>query len=332
MTYRTYETDGFALPLPIARSNRVTATTFAREQPTPEKAEQVYLNTLAVSVVSDYLEMMGIATNPNASDSWNRAVRLCADVADLEVTGVGRLECRPIRTQAQTCAIPPEVWEDRIGYVMVQIDDDFQEAKILGFVPTAAVEALPLDQVRSPEDLLDHLTHLRQAVAVQPSPAPTIERVRVNLSQWFEDRFESGWQTLESILNGPEFSPAYAFRAFRSVEAATESEQKSSIRRAKIFEIGRDHSFLLVTELQTEPSSSSPSQTHIRLKILPLNQPLLPQGLRLVVVDESGAVFLEAESRRVDNYIQLQFSGNPGETFSVRVDFEAIQVTEEFVV
>jgi hypothetical protein len=340
MTYRTYEIDGFALPLPIGQSARDTATAFAREQPTPEKAEQVHLNTLAVSVVKDYLELMGIDTDLAASDSWNRMLRLCADVADLEVPGVGRLECRPVKMQAETCPIPPEVWEDRVGYVVVQIDDAFQEAKILGFVSAATVEALPLDQVRSPEDLLDHLAQLR-LTAAQSAPAASAARARINLSQWLDNIFESGWQTMEWLLNQPELSPAFAFRGART------AAPQVGIQRVKLLEFIRqtgdfspeelsNQAVVLVTEVQANPdpagSESSASTRRILLQVHPLNQPLLPSGLQLVVLDESGTIFLEAESRSVDNYIQLQFSGSPGEAFSVQVKLGAGQATEEFVI
>ncbi|MGV0028497.1 DUF1822 family protein [Phormidesmis priestleyi] len=53
MTFSTHPE--FALPLPIPRSALATARQFANEQPTPQKAAQIQLNTLAVSVVSDYL-------------------------------------------------------------------------------------------------------------------------------------------------------------------------------------------------------------------------------------------------------------------------------------
>jgi len=347
MTYRTYEIDGFALPLPIAQAARDTAEAFAQEQPTPEKAEQVRLNTLAVSVVNDYLQMMGIATDLSVSDSWNRIMRLCADVADLEVSGVGRLECRPVKLHREFCPIPPEVWEDRVGYVVVQIDEPFQEASILGFVPTAAVEALPLDQVRSPEDLLDHLYQLKLATAPQTTPQSTPQdtlaqsaaRLRVNLSQWFEGMFEAGWQTVDSLLNPSELSPAFAFRG---ADVAARPESGSGIRRVKLLNMGQasdsssqtDQALALITEIQAEESPSSPDTplTNIRLQVHPLNQPTLPEGVQLFVLDESGAVFLEAVSRPMDNYIQLQFSGSSGELFGVEVAFGEVRVAEQFVI
>ncbi|WP_421654743.1 DUF1822 family protein [Leptothermofonsia sp. ETS-13] len=309
MTYRTYEIDGFALPLPIAQAAHEVANRFAREQPTPEKAEQVRLNTLAVWVVNDYLQMMGIPTSREASDSWNPVMRLCADVADLEIPGAGRLECRPIRAEAHTCPVPPEVWEDRIGYAVVQLDDRLSEATLLGFVPTAAVEELPLNQLRSPENLLDHLFQLRQAAAIQPETAPA-PSPRINLSQWFEGVIEAGWQTVDWLLNQPELAPAYAFRG---EEAVAFGDLETGIRRLKLLHLGGQPgimSVVLIVTIQPNPSTTPP-QTNILLQVHPISQPQLPSGVQLIVLDDSGTVFLEAESRDTDNYIQLRFSGTP---------------------
>ncbi|HEY9822378.1 MAG TPA: DUF1822 family protein, partial [Candidatus Sericytochromatia bacterium] len=57
-----------------------------------------------------------------------------------------------------------------------------------------------------------------------------------------------------------------------------------------------------------------------------------PPSLQLTVLDESGATFLEAQSRSADNYIQLQFSGVPGEQFSVRVSLGDASILQDFVI
>lgn len=110
MTYIINEKEDFSIFLPIAEPGRIIAKQFAGEQPTPEKAERVMFNTLAVWIANDYLQMLGIPTNISNSDSWNPVARLCADVADLEVTGIGKLECRPLKASQMLCSIPAETW------------------------------------------------------------------------------------------------------------------------------------------------------------------------------------------------------------------------------
>ena len=185
------------LALPITQSARQTAQTFRQQQSTPEKAKQVYLNTLAVWAVKDYLSMMEIPCNLEASDSWNPVIRLCADIADLVVSGIGRLECRPILPQAVTCALPPEVWSDRIGYLVVVIDEEHRQACLLGFTPSVSTDSIPLNQLQPLESLLAHISEFVPAVSPQsvlvtgepwadlsPQSVSTNGRPWTDLSQW----------------------------------------------------------------------------------------------------------------------------------------------------
>ncbi|PSO78338.1 MAG: hypothetical protein BRC44_11220, partial [Cyanobacteria bacterium QS_4_48_99] len=55
MTFSTSEIEELSLPLPITQAERRVAQQFSQQQSTPQKAEQVQLNTLAVCVVHSYL-------------------------------------------------------------------------------------------------------------------------------------------------------------------------------------------------------------------------------------------------------------------------------------
>jgi hypothetical protein len=340
MTYHTNEIEDFALSLPITQMARRKAQQFASEQPTPQKAEQVRLNTLAVWAVHDYLQLMDIPTNLSVGDSWNPVVRLCADVADLEVTGVGRLECRALSASEPTCYIPPEVWSDRIGYVVVQIDESSLEATMLGFTRTATTEELPISQLRPIEDLITHLNQPVQPVTATTSAVA--DRPRVDLSQWLVNVFETGWQTVETLLNPVESDLAFNFRSadslafnFRSADSLTliDSEPPDiGITRAKLIDLGMQiagYSLALIVELRAQ----SAQRKTIILQVHPTgNQLYLPPLLNLTVLDEFGLIFLEAQARSADNYIQLQFSGLPGEQFSVKVALGDASFIEDFIV
>lgn len=331
MTYNIRELE-FSLPLPITAAARTIAQEFAAQQPTPEKVEQVRLNTLAVYVMNYYLEMMGIPTNLKASDSWNPVVRLCGDVADLEVTGLGRLECRPIKVHEQSCYIPPEVWSDRIGYVVVQFDELFKEATVLGFTQTAAMEHLLISELQPLEDLLSYFSQLRQPVETQnlTSLQLATSRTEVHLRQWLQGIFETGWQTIELLLGSAQSSLTFSFR--RSDHEDEFNYPQSGIKRAKLIDLGLQlagHSVALIVELRQE----SNQKTGILLQVHPTGtQTYLPPLLQLIVIDESKEVFLEAQARSTDNYIQLQFSGEPGERFSVKVALGDVSFTENFAV
>ncbi|MEH2171086.1 MAG: DUF1822 family protein [Nostoc sp.] len=320
MNNSTYQLDDFALTLPISQTARITAQQFANQQPNPEKAEQVRLNTLAVWVVNDYLQMMDIPTDLQASDSWNPIVRLCGDVADLEVPSIGRLECRPVHLHQQICSIPPETWEERVGYLIVQFDESLEEARLLGFIPSVATETVPLGQLQPLEAFIDHIWQLRQ------SPVNSL----VNLNQWFAGIFETGWQTIESLWNVPELRATYAFRGIETLELDALKQPESITKRAKVIDLGiQIHNQPVMLIVEISPEKDRQTSIHLQLHATG-NQIYLPPGVHLTVIDSSGAIFLDAQSRKSDNYIQLQFRGEPTEQFSVRVALDNTSITEYF--
>ncbi|MGB7443491.1 MAG: DUF1822 family protein [Coleofasciculaceae cyanobacterium] len=330
MTYNLYETEDLSFALPLTNLARHQAEQFAHQQPTPAKAEQVRLNTLAVYVVNDYLQMMGIPTDLAGGDSWNPITRMCADVADLTLTGVGRIECRPLKANRSTCPIPPEVWSDRIGYVIVEIDESSLEGIVLGFTPTVAREELPLRELRPIEELITHYHQLKQPLAAAASAV--LERAKVNLSQWFQETFETGWQTVESLLNPPSDDLAFSFRGGESATLFEQEPGIATVRRARQIDLDSQldsNPVVLVVEL----SPASQQSTNILLQLHPTGgQTYLPSLLKLTVLDSSGAVFLEAQARDNDNYIQLQLRGLAGEEFSIEVTLCDTKVTEHFMV
>ncbi|NEP58116.1 MAG: DUF1822 family protein [Symploca sp. SIO2G7] len=327
MTDNNYDIQDFALTLPITQKALQTAEQFAAEQLTPEKAKQVRRNTLAVFVVNNYFQMMNVPTNLEASDSWSPVMRMFSNVADLEVTGVGRLECRPLQAHESSCYIPPEVWQERIGYILVQIDESSQEATVLGFTQTVTTEELPIRELAPIEDVFDYFQPVTTA-AIAATTA-VVQRTRVNLSQWLTEVFEAGWQTVDTLLNPAEPELAYNFR---KRDFAESNAIEIAVKRGKLIDLGTQlagYRVALIIEIIPE----SDQKKHILLQVHPIGKEiyLLPQ-LQLTVLDESGLVFLEAQSRSEDNYIQLQFSGLPGELFSVQVALGDASIIEDFVI
>jgi len=322
MTHSTHE---FALTLPITQTIHQTASTFARQQPTPAKAEHVRLNTLSVLVVQNYLQLMEIPTDLTVSDSWDAVMRVCLDVADLEVPGVGRLECRPVQPNRDRCLVPAETWEDRVGYVVVQIDESASEAQILGFVPSVSEEEVLLNQLRSPEDLLDHLDQLRQVrTAVSEATPARVERVLTDLGNWLQSTLQEGqqaiaqgWQMVDQVLNQSALSPAYAFR-----RAGT------SVRRAKRVQLG-GVTVALIVEVQVETDY----QTDIRLQLHPVDDQMnLPTGLQMAVLDVDDQVVIDAQATGAEDFLELQIDGASGEEFSVQLRLNSFEDTQAFVI
>jgi hypothetical protein len=305
-----------SLSLPITTAARQIAEAFSAQQATPDKAQQVRLNTLAVWVAHDYLSMMGIPCDLEASDSWNPVVRACSNVADLDVATSGRLECRPIRANEKICYLPPEAWADRIGYLVVQISENLRQARLLGFTPTVATECLPLSQLKPLESLLAHLSEF--------SLAQSTAALWTHLDLWFSGLFADGWQTVDTLLGQPK--SVLSFRRAATVDSQIVAGQ---VQRAKLLSLLPEQAPVVLV-LDCKPGIE---QRLFCAQVHPLaSEAHLPANLQLTVLDELAQPILEVRSRPVDDYVQLQFSGHLGERFSLRITMGEVSVTEQFVI
>ena len=89
------------------------------------------------------------------------------------------------------------------------------------------------------------------------------------------------------------------------------------------------HPVALIIYFQPE----SNNKWNILLQLRPSGgQTYLPPDVQMIVLDDAGEVFLEARSRSADNWIQLEFSGEPGERFSVKVALGDASIVEDFVI
>lgn len=308
MINQRFNLEDYSLPIIISQEARDIATQFALRHPKGGKREQVYLNTLAVWGVNCYLEWMQIATELEASDSWNPIIQLCANVADLQITGVGRLECRPVREGQQMVSIPPEVQINRIGYVVVRIFDNLKTAEILGFIPTINQEILPLEQLQPIEELLVNLN----------SPQGTEFKTPVRLSLWLIDEWTGLWQSVSP-------QPALGLRS-------SSRGDEDFIQGAKLIDLKMQlgsQSVVLWVALTPETGG----QIAVRVRLYPAPQDrYLPPNIQLILLSETGEILSEVQSRLQDNYIQLpRFRGMPEEQFRITVCLAEASVTETFI-
>ena len=305
--------ESLTFTVPLSSSDHHLAEQFRRQQSNQKKAKQVYLNTLAVSAVNFYLRCMGIETDWEASQSRNPVMLSILDVADVEIPNLGKLECRPVLPQDKVVYIPPEVWSERIGYVAVQLDRSLKQATLLGFSLTAGSGELLISQLLSLENLLLHLRHIGQTQSVKRP---------INLSQWFDNLFESGWQSIEAVLDTPSANLALSLR----------STPEAEVLRGKPIDLGiqyQSQAVVLVVALTPQ----NEQEIDISVEVHPKSgQTYLPPNLRLMVLDNLGEAVMEAIARSANSNIKLQFSGSPGERFSVKVALGDVSVSENFVI
>lgn len=173
------------LTVPIELKAHEMARQLAAVQSTVQKGKRVYLNALAVYAVHSYLKWLQIETHLEGSDSFNPAKTALANVADLLITGIGSLECRPVLPGETSIFLPEEVIENRIGYVGVQFSDRLDSVQLLGFAPTfdslnppqqfAVAELKPIDA------LIDQITRLEEAIAFLETDDPVAVQVRAQI-------------------------------------------------------------------------------------------------------------------------------------------------------
>lgn len=170
------------LTIPLELKAHEMARQLAAVQSTVQKGKRVYLNALAVYAVHSYLKWLQIETDLEGSDSFNQVKTALANVADLLITGIGSLECRPVLPGETTILLPEEVIENRIGYVGVQFSDRLDSVQLLGFAPSldssnppqqiAVAELMPIDT------LIEQISRLEEAIAFLETDDPVAVQVR----------------------------------------------------------------------------------------------------------------------------------------------------------
>lgn len=304
------------LPLPISQQTKLIAQQLADQLAVIAVDERVYLNTLAVLVVNDYLQMMGFATDLRGSETFNPLLHLAADVSDLQVTGLGHLECRAVTPGELSCYIPEDVWQDRIGYAVVEIAESQRLALLLGFTQSVTEASLPLKQLQPPEFLLRHLHQLMQELNSVNT---------VVISQWFENLFVAGWQNLEALFAGDTLNLALSLRS----DPAPERE----VVGAKLIDWGVDLGGEAVT-LLVALTKITDEQVGVRVQVRPVTgASYLPPNLVLAICSPTGETLREVRSRSLDDYIQLpRFQGVRGDRFQLRLTLNQVSLTEDLAI
>ena len=320
MKIQTKESSTFTVLL--ARPAHEMAETFCQHQSNLQKAEQVYLNTLAVYAVNYYLQCLGFETDWETSDSWDTIAQTFLDVADLSVKNYGKLECRPVQPDTEVVYIPEEVWEERIGYLAVQLDESLQEATLLGFTAIVSTCEVALSELRSLDELPEYLSQFQLVQPIKES---------VNLSQWLHNIFEVSWETVEAIFAPPQTDLAFNIRSLPLVKASTPEIPINGVKRGKRFDLERQGKNQQVAVFVGLTPTLLPGRD-ITVEVCPLgSQPYLPKQLQVMVLDEQGKSVLQAEAGSSES-IEFQFSGEPGESFSVRLALDDFSITEKFFI
>jgi len=144
-----------------------------------------------------------------------------------------------------------------------------------------------------------------------------------------ENIFPDGWLMFDELVQACNLNLSFARSGARSRD---NEDSTPEISRGRIIDLGiqlAGHPVALILHFTNE----SENKHNILLQLHPGGSyPYLPPDVELIVLDDSGDVFLSARSRKADNWIQLEFRGEPGERFSVKVALGDASIVENFVI
>ncbi|MEM1391717.1 MAG: DUF1822 family protein [Cyanobacteria bacterium P01_H01_bin.150] len=342
------QTDILSYTGPIPPSARRKAEEFFSQFSQGNKAEKVRLNTLAVLFVNSYLELMGVETDLEASDSQNILYQMYLDIADLSLKNNAYLECRPVLEGENFVYVPSESHSNvrpqghgsvcgssnRIGYVAVQISESFREAKILGFIKEVENEYVPINQFQSLENLLEELEKVEELEQVEELEkkkesnyaseiASSFQEVKskiINLSKWFDNVIDTGWQEVSTLFNTTEVNPVFA----------TRSAKANVVRKGKLINLGTNIEKQVILIVTATPENESEMDVTVEIHPIIEGTYLFP-NLSLSVLDADEEPVMEAHTRDNNKNIQLEFSNDLNESFSLKLALGDVSITESFI-
>lgn len=312
------------IPIELSQKTIALADKFAKKQTDPDKAKQVYYNTIAVKVVNSYLRWMEFETDLEASESWNPLTQLFNNSADLVLKNIGSLECRPILAGQQEISLPIEARENRIGCLLVKMEEDNRSIQIIGgFLADQKgnlPETIKVAELISTEEFVEELDTLEPLESPTPQPI-----AQVNLGQWLKGIFEEGWQKGSELFQSQQLSVAWG-----SGEK-TESDELEKIEGYKEINIQTDLiscSVVLKVLFRRENQQS----WKVQIRVSPAGgEEYLPPGLELQVLD-GEEVIARSIARSNDNWIQRNIKAEPRDEFATKIVYRQAEVKNLFTI
>jgi len=321
-----------AFTIPIDGKMFQIAEKFSQQQQNQQKSRAVYLNTLAILAVDFYCQCVGIKTEASKSHGLDNIMSSLMNTASLFIKDKGLLECRPVLPKEEFCEIPSEVLSERIGYMVVEIDEGNRQARILGFVESVEKERLPLTKLNSLGDFLIYLHKFPAVELVSEISTNKVDMVEVavnkistgivKLSKWFEGLLDGGWEAELAIAKDLAIS--------QDIFSANETEKRES-SAAKFIYLQHSSERVLLILRQTQVSQD---EVEIVLRLYPASESIfLLDGIKIALLDESNKSIPQLEKQsKASNWLQLRFKGNVGDKFSLKISLGEDNIIEYFII
>jgi hypothetical protein len=310
------------LTIDLDRTAHATAAKFALGQTSIAKGRKVYLNTLAVCAVRQYLHIVyEMDLDLTQGDSWQIELQSIMNVADLVIPDVGKIECVVVLPNMTEIQLPAAIIDDaataqadRIGYVFVQFSEDLHSVELLGFSQPVNTEYISIDCLQSLDNLLD-----------------LIDTASINhLQAFLVGILGNGWQPIEFSIASPHRE--FALRNSISLPKNTSYESIRDFTASKMINLRANIAnipLLLLIGLSEEPDG----RIKVRIRLHAAGGvPLLPAHLKLALHGANEQILSEIQYPEPMNFIQLQSFKLPvGTQFKIRVELEGRSFTESFV-
>lgn len=301
------ETSRFAFPVPLTSQIRAIAQHKAELDLDENASRLKILRKLAFHAVSYYLRCMAFDVDQQYSDSQERILFHLLEGTDIYVRGIGRLECCPVNKTDTTYKVPIDAREGRLAYVVVEIDEHYQEAQIIGFFPTPLPESktLLLNQLYPLSDLPQYLYH----------------SIPLHLSQlwsWAQTQLTN----LSNTFANP-FMDWYIFPEFSS-SMRTHDEQVQFSKHIQLDSLNLIIKFCLTPKMN--------DSLRVDLWIESEDKKTLPSNTQLIILNDQGQTFQQLSATGDSFSLAAHpFSAIRDEQFAVKLSYGQVQHMERFV-
>jgi len=148
---------------------------------------------------------------------------------------------------------------------------------------------------------------------------------QVNLARWFDNIFDLGWESLDSIF--PTSSPRSNLGGIRRSKSQDSNHSLDVVKRAKYLEIALNHGVVL--EIEISPLEDQQTKVIVRLRPQ-LGDRYLPEGLKLKFKSNQNSALYATKASSGVNLIIKEFKFVSGDSFTIKVSVDDFKFVEEF--
>ena len=282
--------------------------------------DRAYRNSLALYAADWYLKCLQFSTNLAQQKDW--WMKYISKSANLEIPGVGILECIPVMDDAVTVKMPLEARLDRIGYIFIRLNDDYTSAEVIGFTPNYR-EEVRLDCLQSTDRLIDYLSELE---------SPLITTAVNKLGDSIDKRLNAVWEEIYTLFTPKSLIHREAYRSIRHHDVnAVHKPRTHSISAGRVIQLDEDPENTLVLSIeQWYALDDTYREMHFRIEPQDAANITLPTGLKFIALDEHGTAVSTVETKAGDVYGEIVLDGESGERFSIAIESNSSKHIEKF--